>query len=74
MSCQCASCLISRAVANKELPKHLADAFLLGYHYYGMLYSKSDNAGWHAEGVNFYGQQDSMEKLAEIIKKADKQI
>ena len=72
MICKCASCLISRAVNNGELPKLLADAFLLGYHYYGMIHSKDDvDAGWHAEGVEFYGGQEGIKPLADIVKQAE---
>ena len=71
MKCQCASCLISRALEKGNLSKELADAFLLGYHYYAMTHTKNEvDAGWYAEGVEFYGSQPAIKPLFDIIKKA----
>lgn len=72
MKCQCVSCLISRALNKGKIPKLLADAFLLGYHYYGMTHSECDvDAGWHAEGVEFYGGQEGIKPIADIVKQAE---
>lgn len=79
--CKCVSCSISRALENKEIPKELADMFLLGYHYYGMTHEKEDvDAGWHAEGVEFYSNEilkkdfpvynKRIKRLLKIIKNA----
>lgn len=70
--CNCASCLISRALEQGKINQTVADAFLLGYHYYGMMHPKDDvDAGWHAEGVEFYGGQDGIKSLADIVKQAE---
>lgn len=57
-SCKCVSCSISRALAKGEIVKELADMFLLGYYYFGMTHlSETEDAGWYAEGVDFYANE-----------------
>lgn len=72
--CNCISCLISRALEQGKIDKIIADAVLLGYHYYGMEHEKDDiDAGWHAEGVEFYSEQLGLKPLTDIVKaKEDK--
>ncbi len=66
--CNCASCLISGALDQGKIDKTVADAFLLGYHYYGMMHESNDvDAGWHAEGVDFYASQMGLKPLAKVL-------
>lgn len=58
MKCRCVSCSISRAIAEDKIPKELSDMFLLGYYYYAMTHkSAAEDAGWYAEGVDFYSKE-----------------
>lgn len=58
MNCECVSCCISRALEKGEIPKELADMFLLGYYYSGMIHNAGTiDAGWYAEGVEFYAKE-----------------
>ena len=76
--CKCVSCMISRALDKGEIGKTTADAFLLGYCFFAMTHlSCTEDAGWYAEGVEFYSNQllkDTPYGLAknfvELIKKA----
>ena len=69
--CKCFSCSLSRAVSDGKIKQSVVDAIMLGYHYYGMTHTKNDDdAGWHAEGVDFYRKQLNIKTLNTIIKKA----
>lgn len=58
MKCKCVSCCLSRALRKDKIPKELSDMFLLGYYYFGMTHTKEDiDAGWYAEGVEFYSKE-----------------
>ena len=47
--------MISRAIKKDEIPKGLSDAFMLGYYYYAMSHlAATEDAGWYAEGVDYY--------------------
>lgn len=75
--CKCASCSLARAVRDgKIVNKELTDAFLLGYHYYGMWHTDEElDASYHAEGVDYYAQELIKEDkgntyFIKVIKKA----
>ena len=77
--CKCVSCSISRALEKGEVPIGLSNAFLLGYYYFGMAHlSATEDAGWYAEGVDFYSEQllksfsmsPEIKKLIKIIREA----
>lgn len=69
---------LSRALAKGEIPKFQADMFLLGYYYFGMRshLSSTEDAGWYAEGVDFYMNEllkdyqnnEEVKKFIKIIK------